>query len=641
MRVHCVICALVVLWCWSSALATDYHVGPGQTYANIGDVAWESLNAGDTVYIHARPAPYLEKWVLNRVGTVNSPITILGVADANGVLPIIHGEGATTRPQLNYPGEERGILKIGGSNKPADGTPGYIVVDSLHFRRARGAFTGRYGASSYATNASGVFVEKGDHITVRNCVLEDNGNGLFVASATTNMVIEGNYLYGNGNVGSIYEHNTYTEARNILYQFNRFGPLCSGCGGNNLKDRSSGTVIRYNWIEAGNRQMDLVDANGRADLLNDPAYKQTFVYGNLLIEPDDGNSQIMHFGGDSGVTSSYRGTLYFWNNTVVSTRSGNTTLVRLSSDSQTAEVWNNIVYVTASGTSLALSDSAGTVNYGGNLFKPGFKASFSTLTGTVNNRGGNVTAASPGFVNEALQDFTLTAASAARNVAVALPAATAAYPLDHEYLKHQAWTPRIDDGPLEIGAFEYHQPPRTLTVTIAGTGGGNVLSDQDHPGINCPGNCQASFAYGSAVTLTPYPAATSLFTGWGNACSGNTCQPNMDADKGVTATFNLAQVRNQTTGTNSATLIDALTKAGAGNELRLQGMQYNDAVALNNGIILSGGWNGTFDVRSGTKATLNNGLTVKNGDSLTDTLIVKSGLIVQGGSLRVRDVLVQ
>jgi parallel beta-helix repeat protein len=241
----------------SVAMAADYHVGPGQTYANIGDVAWESLSSGDTVFIHARPAPYLEKWVINRQGTPTAPITVRGVADANGTLPVIHGEGATTRSQLNYWNEERGIIKIGGSNSPADATPSYIVVENLHLRRARGAFTGRNGASSYAENAAGVYVEKGNHITVRNCVIEDNGNGLFVASATTNVVIEGNHIFGNGNSGSIYEHNTYTEARNILYQFNHFGPLGAGCLGNNLKDRSSGTVIRFNWI-GGNLQLDLV-----------------------------------------------------------------------------------------------------------------------------------------------------------------------------------------------------------------------------------------------------------------------------------------------------------------------------------------------------------------------------------------------
>jgi parallel beta-helix repeat protein len=440
----------------SFTLATDYHVGPGQVYINIGDVAWESLAGGDTVYIHARSTPYAEKWVLNRVGTAAAPITVRGVSDANGALPVILGEGAITRSQLNYWNEERGILKIGGSNKPADGIPAYIVVESLHFRRARGSFTGRYGTSSYSSNAAGIYVEKGNHITVRNCIMEDNGNGLFVASATTDMVIEGNYIYGNGNSGSIYEHNTYTEARNILYQYNRFGPLCGGCLGNNLKDRSSGTVIRYNWIESGNRQLDLVDAEDSSTLVNDPAYLQTFVYGNILIEPDGaGNSQIVHFGGDSGNTSIYRGTLFFWNNTIVSTRAGNTTLLRLSSNAQTADIRNNIVHVTAEGNRLALSDSAGTLRYGWNLFKPGFVNSHSGVTGSIMDLGGNVTADSPGFAGEAAQDFRLLGTSPARNAAGAPHPAAAAFPLDKEYSKHQSWAARYWDSALDIGASEY------------------------------------------------------------------------------------------------------------------------------------------------------------------------------------------
>ena len=464
----CRLVLVIAVLCTSPAVATEYHVGPGQPYANIGDVAWESLSAGDTVYIHARSTPYAEKWVLNRVGTAAAPITVRGVPDANGELPVVLGEGATTRSQLNYWNEERGILKIGGSNRPPDGTPAYITVENLHFLRARGAFTGRYGASTYASNAAGVYVEKGNHITVRNCILEDNGNGLFVSSATTDVEVEGNYIHGNGNLGSIYEHNTYTEARNILYQYNHFGPLCEGCLGNNLKDRSSGTVIRFNWIESGNRQMDLVDAEDNDDLVSDPAYLQTFVYGNILIEPDDsGNSQIVHFGGDSGDTSIYRGTLYFWNNTIVSTRSGNTTLLRLSSNAQTADVRNNIIYVTAAGSRLALTNSAGTLRYGWNLFKPGFVNSHSGLTGTVTDLGGNITAASPAFVSESGQDFHLADASPARDAAGPLLSVTSPYPLDREYSKHQSSMIRNTDAFLDIGAYEFApalMPPEWLRI---------------------------------------------------------------------------------------------------------------------------------------------------------------------------------
>ena len=40
----------------------------------------------------------------------------------------------------------------------------------------------------------------------------------------------------------------------------------------------------------------------------------------MLIEPDGaGNRQIVHYGGDNGTTAMYRkGTLFFYNNTVVS-----------------------------------------------------------------------------------------------------------------------------------------------------------------------------------------------------------------------------------------------------------------------------------------------------------------------------------
>lgn len=51
---------------------------------------------------------------------------------------------------------------------------------------------------------------------------------------------------------SIYKHNSYTESQGIVFEFNHYGPLRAGCPGNNLKDRSTGTVIRYNWIEGGN-----------------------------------------------------------------------------------------------------------------------------------------------------------------------------------------------------------------------------------------------------------------------------------------------------------------------------------------------------------------------------------------------------
>jgi hypothetical protein len=48
----------------NTAVAATYEVGPGRTFANIGDVPWAGLQPGDTVLIHWRETPYREKWVI-------------------------------------------------------------------------------------------------------------------------------------------------------------------------------------------------------------------------------------------------------------------------------------------------------------------------------------------------------------------------------------------------------------------------------------------------------------------------------------------------------------------------------------------------------------------------------------------------
>src|SRR5262245_38421410 len=89
----------------TNAHSVTYEVGPGKPYTTIGAVPWENLNGGDTVLIHWRSTPYNEKWVICRQGTNNAPITVRGVPGTGGELPIIDGNGATTRSALNFWGE--------------------------------------------------------------------------------------------------------------------------------------------------------------------------------------------------------------------------------------------------------------------------------------------------------------------------------------------------------------------------------------------------------------------------------------------------------------------------------------------------------------------------------------------------------
>jgi hypothetical protein len=459
-----------------AARATVYEVGPGHPLAAIGEVPWASLAPGDVVRIHWRPEPYREKWVIARAGTSAAPIVVRGIRGPGGERPVISGDGATTPDPLDFTNDQRGLIKVGTSNVPANALPSHLVIEGLDVRSAHSSYTFRddHGTLlAYANNAAAIYVERAEHLVIRDCVLSDSGNGLFIGAFdgdTQDILIEENWIHGNGNVGSGFEHNAYTAAIGILYQANRFGPLRAGAGGNNLKDRSAGLVVRYNWIEGGNRQLDLVDAEDSDALVNHPSYHQTLVYGNLLIEPDGaGNSQIVHYGGDSGATQIYRkGILYFFHNTVVSLRSGNTTLLRLSTDDETADVRNNLLYVSASGDRLAMLDADGVLALSHNWTKPGWRGSHGTLSAVIDDDGTGVTGAAPGFVDAGMQDFHLLGTSQAVDAGGALhPDVSPDHDPVFEYRVHQMLLPRASDGEPDLGAHELPEPG-----FVAGLAGG-------------------------------------------------------------------------------------------------------------------------------------------------------------------------
>ena len=459
------------LACMASGLAplplraAVYQVGPGQPLPSIGAVPWESLGPGDVVLIHWRPNAYNEKWVICRQGTENLPIVVRGVVGPNGELPVIDGRGATTRGILNYWNEGRGVIKVGGASNPPDTMPSHIRLENLEIRSGRSPYTFFSASGSqqtYTNNAAAIYVEKAENLLIRNCILRDSGNGLFIGSgqsfASRDVQIEGNYIFDNGIEGSIYQHNNYTAAQDIVFEFNRFGPLRDGCLGNNLKDRSAGLIVRYNWIEGGNRQLDLVDGEDSPLIRNDPDYATTHVYGNVLIETEgSGNRQIIHYGGDSGNTSAYRkGTLYLYHNTIVSYRSDRTTLVRLSTNEENCYLVNNIVYAQAGGATMALLDGSGTLDLKRNWLRPGWVSTFGVLTGTILDGTDLVAGESPGFVDEAGRDFRLLDSADSIDRATALPAAVMlSHPVEYQYVPHQSAVTRPASGTPDLGAYEF------------------------------------------------------------------------------------------------------------------------------------------------------------------------------------------
>lgn len=505
--------------------ATVYRVGPGQALESIGDVPWEVIAAGDLVEIYWRSTPYRDKFIIAGQGSAAAPIVVRGIPNPAGELPVLDGWGATTRTALNYGGEARGIIKIGysciparvppcawfeskgnncvtsfpcpgaGDNTTYDGDPSYITIEGLHLLHFRpgenpnehdfindGGDVEWYDFNlqqivpvKYQVNAAGIFIESGRNITIRNCIFEDGGNGIFSDEFTHDLLIEGCRFTGNGTVGSDRQHNAYTEAHGVTYQYNWMGSLRDGAAGNNLKDRSSDTVIRYNWIEGGGRQIDLVDT-GSQDVFNDAGYQNTYVYGNVLIEThDEGNRQIVHFGGDQPDVSLYRkGNLYFHHNTVLSYRTSVTSLFRLHNHGQ-VYCRNNIIYLAVNTATSALSimdideDPVLNIEFSRNWVNQGVvvQHQFGTVSDLIQTK-------DPGFGDLVGGDLTLRGDSVCRDVSFALVGNGASHPALCEYQLHQYGSARRASGTSDLGAFEYQLP-----AAIAGSANDTIRTDED------------------------------------------------------------------------------------------------------------------------------------------------------------------
>ena len=264
----------------TAAPAGGFHVGPGQKYANIASVPWETLDPGDTVYIHWRsPADggdYHEKINLTRAGVKGNPIRIIGVKGPGGERPCLNGKDALTRttdPEGNsthFPGnQQRGILCFSSRARTPDDTPGasWWEISGLKITGARPAydFTDSFGRKNdyqraqggLGSAAAGVFIDRGNFLRFSDMELTDNNNGFFGSSdnrGTTqryvnDVILENSLLYGNGAPNNASVHNAYVEVANWTVRNNYFGPLVKDSGGSHIKDRGANTIIEGNFFD--------------------------------------------------------------------------------------------------------------------------------------------------------------------------------------------------------------------------------------------------------------------------------------------------------------------------------------------------------------------------------------------------------
>ena len=338
--------------CPLTETAQIYHVGPGYPYARIIECPTHNLMAGDEIHVHYHETPYYEKFLLRGQGTNDKPIKLMGIPDAKGKKPILDGHNAVSPFDMNITNNDRQIIKVGQDDQFAS----YIVIDGFEIRNANNtqSFINTSGnTQTYKDNASAIRIENGAQIVIRNCDIHDNGNGIQTGKETHDLLIESCKIYNNGICGwdNSYIHNMYLSGRNgntIIVQYCYIGELLSQ--GQQVKSRAEKFIFRYNWLEGGrNAQLDLVEDYEISDIVSYDA----FVYGNIIIKPNESDNSVMiHFGGDQPDTSR-KGSLHFYYNTCIikdSKTLDTRRIFKISSERANVIANNNIFYMAAPNT---------------------------------------------------------------------------------------------------------------------------------------------------------------------------------------------------------------------------------------------------------------------------------------------------
>jgi hypothetical protein len=429
--------------------AATYEVGPGKTYTSILQVSTHNLQPGDSIKVFYKPTPYYEKFLLHGVGTSSNTIILIGIADANGKRPVIDGNNALSNQSSSYWNEDRQVILIGQAGSVESD---FIIVDGFEIRGANdfNTFTDDSGNSnlSYSENSAGVRVSWGKNITIRNCDITDNGNGIQSGDEDNmNLVIEYCNVFDNGKSTSntVYIHNFYLssgENSTVTLQYCHIGELLSN--GQQIRSRAHTTVVRYNWIEGGrNSSLDLMQGSGLDVNLAHDAY----VYGNVIVKPDNSeNSRIIHFGSDNNGYDRL-GTCYFYNNTCVikdTKTSGTRRIFVPSSNSATVIADNNIFH------------KADAVTYELNIGTGNFTGSdnwFSTNINGINALTNSLTGAAPDFIDYNNGDYHLNFSSPCANIIASYSYPTN-YSLTNQYVIHAQSMTRPINGDIDLGAFE-------------------------------------------------------------------------------------------------------------------------------------------------------------------------------------------
>jgi len=274
-----------------------YDVGAGHPYAMLADayvaIGSNILNPGTTIRLFntdttgTNPTRYHEYLRIDGQGTQAQPIRIVGCADANGNLPIMDGQNATSySPTDNSVAATIiGLYQIGIHHSgvfavyPTINSPSYIVIEGIAFRNAYpttsngGAVSTYYApgsssATQWPSTSSCIRPYEGNHVTVRGNDMQDCGWGILADFNANNawggffgdFDLQGNY-FNNIGTNNYSEHMAYVQGFRQVVQGNVFDTLKSISNGEELKLRGVAEVVRYNQFNqsTNTRTLDFVE----------------------------------------------------------------------------------------------------------------------------------------------------------------------------------------------------------------------------------------------------------------------------------------------------------------------------------------------------------------------------------------------
>jgi len=306
-----------------------------------------------------------------------------------------------------------------------------------------------------------------DDITIRDSVIHDcPSHGILGADEDSgSLTLEYSEVYRSGSGDT--RHQIYMATDESAHPGSVFRmQYCyvhDGNGGNNVKSRAERNEIYYNWIEgAYYHELELIGPDGQDESL---AREDSDVVGNVL---EQGYPTRTHYavriGGDG--TGQTFGRYRFLGNTVVMANASTSAVFRPFDGIESVEMNDNALYRQGGGAVTVMNDSSadwvnGRKVAGSNNWVT--SGSTSIPSGWTNTR----QAANPGFANVSGRDLLPTSSSPLRDTGTSSPvsvpglpfprplAAAAFEPPRHVLLAVGAAVPRVNNGVVDIGAYEY------------------------------------------------------------------------------------------------------------------------------------------------------------------------------------------